>query len=537
MNKTWIKYLLSVVLIAGLILPAVACTGGGTTTTGATTGATTTKPGSTTAATTTTQATTTADPFLTGEKPELNILMYYLPYDLHQQPSHAVLEEMTGYKINWFNLPQENATEKLMLDIAGGVSYDFIDRAIGGDAYGQLNAQNALMPVDELLEKYGANIMEAVSEIAWKAVANADGKRYGIPLESFDGPRGADSDPYGVLKGGIGFRSDALEAINKTLPTTLDEFYDVLKAYKDQTDKIPFTSTATGWYNFLLSGFGMGDAGWYKIDGKYVHRIKHPGMLDYLKYVQKLYAEGLLDNDMPINASANAREKYSSNNAMATPMYFWDIPALKAALETNNPNAKNLIATFLAKDAATKPTVYINQGISNIACIPKTAKNPEHAIIWFNILSDRDNFQKIYIGEEGDSYEVKDNKYYPIFPKFNDFQNADKFIGVMHSDVVFQMWQARARKTPEMAEAYDQMNARIDAYVLQPFFDSYASSLPAVMNSQLALNTMINDKLIKAIAEGTDAEAALADIIAEWDKGGGLEQEEAINAWYAENFG
>ena len=31
MNKTWIKYLLSVVLIAGLILPAVACTGGGTT--------------------------------------------------------------------------------------------------------------------------------------------------------------------------------------------------------------------------------------------------------------------------------------------------------------------------------------------------------------------------------------------------------------------------------------------------------------------------------------------------------------------------
>ncbi len=48
---------------------------------------------------------------------------------------------MTGYKFNWFNLPQENATEKLMLDIAGGVSYDFIDRAIGGDAYGQLNAR------------------------------------------------------------------------------------------------------------------------------------------------------------------------------------------------------------------------------------------------------------------------------------------------------------------------------------------------------------------------------------------------------------
>ena len=98
------------------------------------------------------------------------------------------------------------------------------------------------------------------------------------------------------------------------------------------------------------------------------------------------------------------------------------------------------------------------------------------------------------------------------------------------------MWQARARKTPEMAEAYDQMNSRIDAYVLQPYFDSYASSLPAVMNTQLALNTMINDKLIKAIAEGTDAATALAAIIAEWDKDGGLEQEQAINEWYKANF-
>ncbi len=56
-----------------------------------------------------------------------------------------------------------------------------------------------------------------------------------------------------------------------------------------------------------------------------------------------------------------------------------------------------------------------------------------------------------------------------------------------------------------MAESNDLMNTRIDAYVLKPYFESYASSLPAVMNSQLALNTMINDKLIKAIAEGTGA--------------------------------
>ncbi len=537
MKKTWIKLLISLVLLTGLVLPAIACTPAGTT--GGTTVApvgTTTKGAEPAATTTAPVETEEEDPFLTGEKPDLDILMYYQAYDMHEQPSHAIIEEMTGYKVNWFNLPQENATEKLMLDIGGGVSYDLIHRAIGGDAYGQLKSQNALMPVDEYLDKYGANILAAVSEIAWKAVVGDDGMHYGIPLEAFDGPRDETGDPYGVLKGGLGFRSDALEDLDMELPTTIAELTDVLQAYLDNTGKVPLTSGAAGWYNFILSGFGMGDAGWYDVAGTYVPRIKHPGMLDYLKYVQKLYADGLLDNDMPINATANAREKYSSGNAMATPLYFWDIPSMKAAVETSNPDCKNLIATFMAPDENTKPTVYVNQGISNIACIPKTSQNPEHAIIWYNILSDQDNFKRIYIGEEGDSYTVEDGKYFPIFPKFNEFENADKFTGIVHSEVVFQMWQARARKTPEMAESYDQMNSRIDAYVLKPFYDSYASSLPAVMNSQLALNTMINDSLIKAIAEGTDAETALADIIKEWDADGGLEQEEAINAWFKENF-
>lgn len=529
MKRSRLKSLLCTALIACLLLTAVACAGGTTTTT------TTGKPATTTAATTQAPTTTAKDPFLTGTKPALNILMYYLPYDMHKQPSNAVVEEMTGYKVNWFNLPQENATQKLMLDIAGGVSYDLIKNAIGGDAYGQLKTQNALFEVSNYLTKYGANITKAASAISWTAVTDTDGKKYGIPLEVFDGPKDANSDPYGVLKGGLGFRSDALAALNMQLPTTIDELYNVLKAYKDKTGKIPLTAAKTGWFNFILSGFEMGDAGWYKINNTYVPRIKHPGMINYLKYVQKLYKEGLLDNDMPINATANAREKYSSNNALSTPMYFWDIPAMITALKTNNPDAKNLIATFLAPDKTKKATVYVNQGINNIMCIPKTAKNPEHAVIWLNAISDPESFKKIYVGKEGTSFEIKNGQYYPIFPAFNDYTNSDKFTGIVQGDIVFKMWQARARKTPEMAESYDQMNARIKDYTLQNYYDSYAASLPAVAKTQLALNTMINDKLIKAIAEGTDAQTALNEIIAEWDKGGGKEQETAINEWFTKN--
>lgn len=73
----------------------------------------------------------------------------------------------------------------------------------------------------------------------------------------------------------------------------------------------------------------MGEAEWYDIDGTYTHRIKHPQITAYLEYMQKLYKEGLMDNDMPINTADNAKEKFASANAVAcAPLMFWDIPAM-----------------------------------------------------------------------------------------------------------------------------------------------------------------------------------------------------------------
>ena len=52
----------------------------------------------------------------------------------------------------------------------------------------------------------------------------------------------------------------------------------------------------------------MGDPSWYEIDGEYVHRIKHPKAVEYLAFMQKLYKEGLLDNDFPVNTAETAKE-------------------------------------------------------------------------------------------------------------------------------------------------------------------------------------------------------------------------------------
>lgn len=122
--------------------------------------------------------------------------------------------------------------------------------------------------------------------------------------------------PYGMLTGGIGVRSDMLEELGMELPTNLDDFTAFLQAAKDQYDIAPLTANKSSpFISTILTAFGMGDAEWYDIDGTYTHRIKHPQIADYLAYLQKLYSEGLMDNDMPINTADNSKEKFASGNA------------------------------------------------------------------------------------------------------------------------------------------------------------------------------------------------------------------------------
>jgi len=472
------------------------------------------------------------DPFLTGEKPELNVLTYYTTFDMSSQPSVAVSEELTGYKVNWFNLPQEQATEKLLLEVAGGTSYDLLVR-LGLDQITQLESKGGLLELSSYLDKYGDNIMKAVPDINWTATTGTDGKVFGIPIGTYDTPNSKDN-LYGIIKYGLAYRSDVLADLGIDVPETLDDFYNALVAYKNKTGKAGFTTSSGAFYSQILSAFGMGDSGWYDIDGVYTPRIKVPAMVDYLAFMQKLYKEGLYDEDMPVNTGSTFKEKFSNATAFCAPLAFFDIPSMIEAVKTSNPDCEMAFGTPLAPDDSTNGVLYVSQGCGAIAAIPKTAKNPEHAIIWFNKLSETDTFKAIYIGEENVTYEIKDNKYYPIFPAFNDFQNSDKFPGVA-CDGVVDMWQARARKTDEMAIAYDDMNSRIDNYDVEFFYTSFASSLEANMEYSAALATMMNDALITAIVDGSDAQAAINNIIAKWDAEGGKEMEAEMQTWYDAN--
>lgn len=102
------------------------------------------------------------------------------------------------------------------------------------------------------------------------------------------------------------------ENLGVKVPTTLDEFYEYLKAVKegdankngDVNDEIPLT----GKYNpqidpyydaFIpvLTGFGLTERRYEAVNGKVQYNPTVPVYKEFLKYMNKLYTEGLLDQE------------------------------------------------------------------------------------------------------------------------------------------------------------------------------------------------------------------------------------------------
>ncbi|HBM80393.1 MAG TPA: hypothetical protein DD426_06085 [Clostridiaceae bacterium] len=460
------------------------------------------------------------------QKPELKVLMYYQPYDPNQDKGAKKVQELTGYKVKYFLLPQKDPDEKLMLELSSGNDYDIVK--VNAAQFGALASANALMDIGSFLDKYAPNIKKRVSDASWKAIT-VGGKRLGMPFEN----TGATiKNPKGMFMGGIFVRTDILDKLGLKLPTTVDEFTDMLKKLKGEKGLIPLTGYGSNVWD-IRSGFGLASS-WRDVNGSLVSDLKLQGTKEYLTYMASAYKEGLIDKDWPINKFENVVEKFTTGKAAALNCNFWDIPSLMPALKKNFPNADaKFILPLKGKDG--KPCISVGKGgLANVEVVPKTAKHPEDAIKFSNLRADPDIWLKSYLGQEGVTYKVENRNYYPIFPAFNDYVNAKQFTGVPDVEKEWILWQARARKTPEMAKAYDELNSVTPKEGLYEDITPAASNLDPIRKNSSALAKMVDDFQIKVIA-GAVPVSDLDKFIKQWEQQGGADMEKAINEWYKEN--
>lgn len=220
-----------------------------------------------------------------------------ISWDPNTDLSAKLIEEVTGYKAEYYTLPAQNADEKLSMEIASGADYDIIRCSV--NQFNMLLSAGALMPLNDLLSQYGKKIKAGYSQEVWDAVSR-DGVVYGIPYKY-----AADREVASF----ISCRWDLMEAAGiKELPTTLDEFYNCLVTLKRfYGDKyiiltgpyLPPTEKNENWSfpKVIASAFGIYGEWMLDENGKVYYMSESEQFDDMLQFMNKLYAEGLVDAD------------------------------------------------------------------------------------------------------------------------------------------------------------------------------------------------------------------------------------------------
>lgn len=208
------------------------------------------------------------------------------------------LEEKTNVKIEWQVQSLNDWGEQKGILLASGELPDII---IGQQTFNDadiLNSQEMFLPLDDLIENYMPNYKAALEEMPTlkKAATSLDGNMYSfaknIPLR----PK---------VSGQPVINKAWLDRLGLEEPTTLDELYTVLKAFKEQdangngdpNDEIPIA----GFTIDLLQPFGVTDVYNSMLmveDGNVVFTPSDERYKEALTWLHKLYEEGILDQEM-----------------------------------------------------------------------------------------------------------------------------------------------------------------------------------------------------------------------------------------------
>ena len=473
-----------------------------------------------------------------GDKPVIKVLMNSIASDPNQSATAKTIIEKTGYNVVYETLPQDRAAEKLNLIIASGDSYDYIITTTDmRSQFADYAKQGALLEVEDLVKEYGPNLLTYMSPESFDTM-RIDGTLYGIPVPSISISQ--DGEKKASLSTMLLARKDWMDKAGITQkPQTIDEFTAMLQAFKDTdpgnngSSNAPISLIAGGLNLHGVQGaFGIPHE-WNEVDGKLVNVVEDPRYLDYVKYLKSLFDKGLLDPEFPTNKSATVKEKFTSGKLGIRATAYYDMGSVVDSLTKNCPGAEVEYLDAL-KDSEGNQYIGLTTGpLDRLVFIPRSAKNPEHAIKLMNLILEPENFREIAIGKEGVHYTVKDGEYWPIIPAFFDERaDANNFLTGIDEKMYPVYWQARVKKDERVYEAYKYMQQpEVSRFALEqptkyaPYFDSdkYTSVL-----SQLAADYFTN------IVVGADTLDTYPQFIEKWRQEGGAAKTEELNNWYKE---
>lgn len=330
----------------------------------------------------------------------------------HPQDGNAIFDEMmkrtnTEIAFQWY--PSANYAEKVSVTLASGKIPDMI---YGGDI-ASLVEEGAIIPLDDLLEEHGQNILAAVGEDDLKFMKHAaDGHMYYIPTV-------LDFPPAYSMQ----IREDWLTnvGINK-VPETWEEWKVAWKAFKDQdankdgdaTNEIPYAGDIYS----LMPAFGLNVADKYGFvvdkEGNYTLAYELPEFRLFLEEMRILYKEGILDKEFSTRGTfinnPELEKVFQANLAGSGMTWAANTRTTTDVLREIDPAAK-LIGVEPVQGPEGHQGIPQRKRVSGSAAITIAGEEKAADIIkFFNYLFSEEGIELMSYGVEGEHYEMVEGK-------------------------------------------------------------------------------------------------------------------------------
>ncbi|NMP37966.1 MAG: extracellular solute-binding protein [Clostridiales bacterium] len=342
-------------------------------------------------------------------------------------------EEMTGIDVNWTTVTKDERAKALYDALMNKTPLDLVIRCkVSARRLMQYGESGLILDLakDGMLEKYAPNCWAYLKSHpeALASVTNPDGTIYALPQVN----SGAELS----VSRKIFINKKWLENVNMQLPSTTEELYALLKAFKeldangngDPSDEIPLCSQdLLSLEEALYGSFGIGNRGVHNLfvdaeetTGKARLIAGTDGYRDYLEYMNRLYSEGLLDKsvftitlEQWTNYAANdCIGVFSSTNLASLPSGAADNwVAVEEALE--GPEGYKKISAVRANFHST-----------GAALIPSTCTDPALVLRWLDYFWTDEGTLFYHMGIENDTFVVKEDGSYDYSQKIYDEINS-----------------------------------------------------------------------------------------------------------------
>ncbi|WP_062106158.1 extracellular solute-binding protein [Bacillus niameyensis] len=318
--------------------------------------------------------------------------------------------EKSGIKVNFELVPFESLTEKRNLSLAGGDYPDaFYSARVSSADLAKYGKQGTFIPLNDLIDKYAPNFKKILDENpdVRKGLTMPDGNIYSFP--SFYDP----SFLPMLIGTPLWVKEEWLDQLDMKVPETTEEYYTYLQAVKEtdlngngQLDEIPYSGVGVGALLDQLKGaWGVGNRGlghkyidvdpgtnelrFFRLDEKYK---------ELLEYVNKLYKEGLIDQEIFTQESTQQYVKGADNRLGSTIV----------------PNPATLMNDdgFIGLGALKGPHgdqlyTHLKVPMVHVGAFVITDKNPhpEATVRWMDYFYSDEGATFYFMGKEGETYE------------------------------------------------------------------------------------------------------------------------------------